>query len=74
MLQQDPSGLGEGDTPPIARQQRLVQFDLELPHVATQQGLRHLQDRRSSGEAAEFSHANKRFQLLEIHENPQYIE
>ena len=46
------AGLGQADAAPVAQQKGLVQFNLELAHVAAQQRLRHAQRQRGAREAA----------------------
>jgi hypothetical protein len=64
--QQAPASVGTGAAA-VARQQVLPQLDFEQADLAAQRRLGHSQRRRGAGEAAEFGHADKVFDLLEVH-------
>jgi hypothetical protein len=72
MLEHDQTRFSHRHATAITHQQVLVQLDLELAHMAAQQGLRHVQGQRSFGETAQFGHADKGFDLFEFHRVPNY--
>jgi hypothetical protein len=53
MTKEAPAGVRRRDAAPIAIQQRLLEFDLELAHLMAQRGLGDVEQRRGLGEAAQ---------------------
>jgi hypothetical protein len=68
VFEQQLAGLGGRGAAPVAHQQGLAQFHLQQPHLARERGLGHVERDGRAGEAAEFGHAHKVFELLQIHD------
>ncbi len=74
MCDQAPAAFGRRDPAAIAIQQMFFQLQLELSHMAAQDGLRDAKHCRCFGETAEFSHSDEALHLFEIHRHtPQYL-
>jgi len=67
MAQEQLAGLGQRDAAAVAHQQVLPQLHLQLAHLPAERRLRHVDVDRGAGEAAQFSHTHKIFELLQIH-------
>ena len=70
MCQQQTAGLGGNSAPAITCKQVLPQLHLQQSHLPTQGRLGYTQGDSGARKAAEFGHADKIFQLFQIHTEP----